>query len=303
MVRSRAMPSQRQVREEFSRLRQQVEQLAQQIATLQLLQQRPEPDLVDDEIDDSDLEGNPFVAPLDNPIFYIYDEDDATVTTDPVFDEYDDEDKPIFDSYVKEDVEIIEEPIFDEFDDKDAKLEDKQSFDAYDEKRLNITNETIFDTADEEEELCFTLAEILPATSNFHDSFVIGRGGFGNVYKGFIEGIECAVAIKRLNSQSQQEAREFWTEIELLSQLRYIHLVSLIGYCNENDEKILVYDYMANGTLRDHLYKTQKIPLSWKHRLQICIGAARGLDYLHSRAIYRIIHRDVNSTNILLDEN
>ncbi|XVF50130.1 hypothetical protein PTKIN_Ptkin04bG0070600 [Pterospermum kingtungense] len=150
MVRSYAMQSRRQVREEFSRLRQQVEQLAQQIATLQLLQQCPDPDLVDDEVDDSDLEGNPFVAPLDNPIFDVYDEDDATVTTDPVFDEYDDEDEPIFDSYAKEDAEITYEPIFDEYDDAYVKIEVQ-----CEEEDLKITNELIFDLAKivEEEEL------------------------------------------------------------------------------------------------------------------------------------------------------
>jgi len=153
-------------------------------------------------------------------------------------------------------------------------------------------------------DLCrqFSIAEMKVATNNFDEVFEVGMGGFGNVYKGHIDNGSTTVAIKRLKPGSRQGIREFKNEIQILSQLCHPNIVSLIGYCYENNEMILVYDFMNHGNLRDHLYDTDNPSLTWKHRLQICISVARGLHYLHTGVKQVIIHRDVKSSNILLDE-
>ncbi|KAJ9551103.1 hypothetical protein OSB04_015148 [Centaurea solstitialis] len=150
----------------------------------------------------------------------------------------------------------------------------------------------------------FEFIEILLATHEFDESLVIGHGGFGNVYRGEVNNGSSLVvaAIKRLDSMSSQGATEFWAEVEMLSKLRHCNLVSLFGYCNYGKEKILVYEYMPNGTLEDHLHKFGT-PLTWLRRLNICLGAARGLHYIHTGTEIKVIHRDVKSSNILLDES
>ncbi|MFS7966544.1 putative protein kinase RLK-Pelle-CrRLK1L-1 family [Helianthus anomalus] len=153
----------------------------------------------------------------------------------------------------------------------------------------------------------FSLTEIQSATNDFADELILGKGGFGTVYKGQISSKEAGhlVAIKRLDSMSSQGELEFRAEIDTLCNLRHCHLVSLIGYCDDNKEKALVYEYMPNGTLYRHLHSPDTPKLSWVTRLKIAIGAARGMDYLHTGVgtRYGVIHRDVKSTNILLDAN
>lgn len=152
----------------------------------------------------------------------------------------------------------------------------------------------------------FSLDEMKTATKNFCEALLIGRGGFGNVYEGVIDDGRETVAIKRLKANSTQGKHEFLTEIETLCELRHINLVSLIGFCNDHKEMILVYEYMPGGTMADHLFKYARegngsCSLTWKQRLNICIGSACGLDYLHTGN--RVIHRDVKASNILLDGN
>ncbi|EXB81599.1 putative receptor-like protein kinase [Morus notabilis] len=167
--------------------------------------------------------------------------------------------------------------------------------------------------------LKISLSDIQRATRKFDEKLVVGQGGFGKVYKGNHKGMNVAVkwverghgTVKRGESDDGQGLHEFKSEIRVLSQIRHKHLVSLIGYCDDKYEMILVYEFMEKGTLREHLYDTQskaqkpsmKPKLSWEQRLEICIGPAKGLNYLHTSSSEVIIHRDVKSSNILLDEN
>ncbi|CAI8597059.1 unnamed protein product [Vicia faba] len=146
----------------------------------------------------------------------------------------------------------------------------------------------------------FTYEELSAATNNFDNNAQIGQGGYGKVYKGILYN-GTVVAIKRAQEGSLQGEKEFLTEIRILSRIHHRNLVSLIGYCDEEGEQMLVYEFMSNGTLRDHLSVTAEKPLTFAMRLKIALESAKGLMYLHTEADPPIFHRDVKSSNILLD--
>ncbi|KAI4296561.1 hypothetical protein L6164_036510 [Bauhinia variegata] len=147
----------------------------------------------------------------------------------------------------------------------------------------------------------FQFAVIEAATNNFSLYNKIGEGGFGPVYKGCLPSGQ-EIAVKRLSESSGQGLQEFKNEVIFISQLQHRNLVKLQGCCIHGEEKMLVYEYMPNGSLDSLLFdETKRSTLSWQKRLDIIIGIARGLLYLHRDSRLRIIHRDVKASNILLD--
>ncbi|KAM3757940.1 hypothetical protein ACB098_01G004900 [Castanea mollissima] len=147
----------------------------------------------------------------------------------------------------------------------------------------------------------FTLATLATATDNFSSNSKLGEGGFGLVYKGtLVDGKE--IAVKRLSRSSGQGLKEFKNEVILIAKLQHRNLVRLLGYCIEGDEKILIYEYMPNGSLDSFIFdQTRAKVLGWSMRFNIIHGIARGLLYLHEDSRLRIIHRDLKASNVLLD--
>ncbi|XP_021910667.1 probable LRR receptor-like serine/threonine-protein kinase At5g45780 isoform X2 [Carica papaya] len=150
----------------------------------------------------------------------------------------------------------------------------------------------------------FSFRELLAATGNFSSRNIVGQGGYGIVYKGFLPN-RTTVAVKRLKDPNYTGEVQFQTEVEMIGLALHRNLLRLYGFCLTPDERLLVYPYMPNGSVADRLRETcrEKPSLDWNRRIRIATGAARGLLYLHEQCNPKIIHRDVKAANILLDES
>ncbi|KAI3521752.1 hypothetical protein L1887_11226 [Cichorium endivia] len=157
----------------------------------------------------------------------------------------------------------------------------------------------------------FTFSELIHATRNFSPEYLLGEGGFGYVYKGWLNketltpiepGLGIAVAVKKLKPDGFQGHKEWLSEISFLGGLHHENLVNLIGFCYEGERRLLVYEFMPRGSLEHHLFRRGARPLSWALRLKIAVEAAQGLAFLHASET-KIIYRDFKSSNILLDMN
>ncbi|OEL37153.1 Serine/threonine-protein kinase PBS1, partial [Dichanthelium oligosanthes] len=154
-----------------------------------------------------------------------------------------------------------------------------------------------------DEAIIFPLYQLADATKNFSQDCLLGRGGFGCVYKATLSDGK-VVAVKQLDLNGLQGNREFLVEVLMLNLLHHPNLVNLFGYCIDGDQRLLVYEYMPLGSLEDHLHDLapDQEPLDWKTRMKIAADAAAGLEYLHDKAHPPVIYRDIKPSNILLGE-
>ncbi|XP_012572412.1 L-type lectin-domain containing receptor kinase IX.1-like [Cicer arietinum] len=144
--------------------------------------------------------------------------------------------------------------------------------------------------------------ELLNATNNFEEKHKLGQGGFGGVYKGYLKRTNSYAAIKRISSDSRQGIKQYAAEVMIISQLRHRNLLKLIGWCHRNHDFILIYEFMPNGSLDSHLFRGESI-LPWNLRYNIALGLASALLYLQEEWEKCVIHRDIKSSNIMLDSN